>query len=236
VIAGLRPIDALVAWIFNAGVPLFGGLLWLIATRTPGGSATFIVLRLLGTGLIVIWIVRRRGLDLKAIVDSFRTSKGPLLIGCAAGLGLFIVEYLAFVLWNFLSRVPNLGDGTWNPWVTVEPIAGPYTSYFLALAVVGPVIEEFVHRGVAWSALQGRFGLRSAMLATSVVFALGHPFGHYGSRILAAFLAGLLYVWLAARYRSLGPPWAAHLTMNLMVFLAGWAGYNFFGLPGLLLS
>lgn len=235
-IPGLRPIDALVAWFLNAAAPLIGGLLWLLATLDIPSTGVNIALRLIGTGLLAGWLVLRRGLDVTAILGAFRSPKRAMLIGFAAGLAFFVAQSLLVVVWNYASRVPNLGDGSWNPWVTTEPLAGPYLVFFVGLAIMAPLVEEFVHRGVAWSALRTRLGRAPAMLATSVVFALGHPFGPYGTRILAAFLSGVLFVWLADRYDSLGPAWAAHVTMNLMVFIVGWSAFNVFGLPGLILD
>jgi membrane protease YdiL (CAAX protease family) len=51
--------------------------------------------------------------------------------------------------------------------------AGAYAANFVAVAVVGPVVEELVYRGAGVSLLL-RFGAPTAVIATALCFGLGH--------------------------------------------------------------
>lgn len=226
----LRPLDAVVAWILNAGVPILAGVAWLATITQPPGWIVNSILRLAAVVLLVWWLrgVRKVGLD--EIRGLFTWSTRPVAVGASIGLALFTVDYSVVVGWQFIDRTPNLGDGTWNPWIATQSLAEPYIAYFVGLVLIGPLVEEFVHRGVAFPALATRFGVIGAAVVSSAVFALGHQLLPYS--LATAFVTGLVYVWLVHRYRSLAPAIAAHVAVNFCVFASGWAFYNLLGIPG----
>jgi membrane protease YdiL (CAAX protease family) len=225
----LRPIDAVVAWLLNAGVPILAAIAWFLATGEERGDVVHSILRLTAAALLVSWLIWARKVGLSELRALYSWSTRPVVIGAAVGLALFTAEYVAVVVWQFIDRTPNLVDGRWNPWVATRSLAGPYAGYFLALVVVAPLVEEFVHRGVAFPALRSRFGVATAAVVSSLVFALGHE-AFFG--LVTALVSGLVYVWLVERYRSLAPAIASHVAGNLAVFVFGWALYNLFGIAG----
>lgn len=230
----LRPVDALVAWVLNLGVPLLAAVAWLVAVGVEPGWLIESALRLLAALLLLFWLRSRRDIGWGALRQLLSSPPRHVLIGAAVGLAWAVVVYSAVVAWQWIDRTPNLGDGTWNPWVATQSVVGPYAGYFIALVLIGPLVEEFVHRGVAFGALQSRFGITVAAVVSSVVFALGHEWVPF--RFVDTFLSGLIYVWLTHRYRSLAPALAAHVVGNGAVFASGWAAYNIFGVPGRLPS
>lgn len=230
----LRPVDALVAWVLNLGVPLLAAAAWLVAVGVEPGWLIESALRLLAALLLLIWLRFRRDIGWGALRQLLSSPPRHIRMGAAVGLAWTVITYGTVVAWQWIDRTPNLGDGTWNPWVATQSLAGPYAGYFIALVVIGPLVEEFVHRGVAFPALQGRFGTTAAAVATSAVFAAGHEWLPF--RLVDAFLTGLIYVWLTHRYRSLAPAIAAHVVGNGAVFASGWAAYNLFGVPGRILG
>ena len=184
--------------------------------------------------LLIWWLTRIRSVGLDEIRGLFTWSTKPAAIGVGIGLAFFAIDYSLVVGWQFIDRTPNLGDGTWNPWIATQSLAEPYEGYFVALVLIGPLVEELIHRGVAFPALVTRLGIIGAAVVSSAVFALGHEFLPYS--LATAFAAGLMYAWLAQRYQSLVPAIAAHVAVNFSVFATGWAFYNLFGIPGRILG
>jgi membrane protease YdiL (CAAX protease family) len=92
----------------------------------------------------------------------------------------------------------------------VTPLA---TLQFLVLVpFVVPILEELVFRGLLYRAWEKRWGWFPAMIATSVVFALYHPF------FLSAFLASIVYVCLLRRTGTLWAPIIVHGLYNLSLW------------------
>jgi hypothetical protein len=82
----------------------------------------------------------------------------------------------------------------------------------LAIAVVGPIAEEVVFRGVLLPWMGGHLSPAWAIILTSGFFAILHS--HYGLRMFAIFAIGVVLGW--ARYRSGGLkiPILLHITVN----------------------
>jgi membrane protease YdiL (CAAX protease family) len=228
--ARLGVLDAVVAWLLNFGVPILAGVAWLASTGRPSGWMAHSGFRLAAVLLLAWWLRSVRKVRLDQIRELFTWSTKPVVVGIGVGLAFFVFDYSLVVGWQFIDRTPNLGDGTWNPWIATQSLADPYFAYFVALVLVGPLVEEFIHRGVAFPALARRLGVVAAAVVSSAVFALGHEYLPYS--LATAFAAGLLYTWLTNRYQSLAPAIAAHMTVNFAVFATGWAFYNLFGIPG----
>ena len=87
---------------------------------------------------------------------------------------------------------------------------GPYAANFVAVALVGPVVEELTYRG-AGVALFARFGAAIAVAVTAVGFGLGHG-------LLLALPAlvffGLVTALLRLRTDSVYPSILVHCTFN----------------------
>jgi len=82
----------------------------------------------------------------------------------------------------------------------------------VVMAILVPIIEEVVHRGLVQSALH-RFGPWIAITGSSIVFTVFHPPGSWGFVILAGVVFGTQY-WIT---RSLWSSLITHVTINLMI-------------------
>lgn len=83
---------------------------------------------------------------------------------------------------------------------------------FLLGALIGPVIEELVFRGMLYRAWEATWGWFASMIATSAVFAAYH------AAPVSAFLGSIVFVVL---YRRTGSLWAcilAHAATNLVLW------------------
>ena len=87
---------------------------------------------------------------------------------------------------------------------------GPYAANFVAVAFVGPVVEELMYRGAGLTLLE-RFGAPAAVLVTGLAFGLAH--GLFLA-LPALVLFGLVTAWLRLRTDSVYPSMLVHVAFN----------------------
>ena len=129
------------------------------------------------------------------------------LAGVGVGLAIAIVRVPVMELLVRLG-VPVVGN--------FDPPTAALVGWGLAGTVAGtvvvlPVVEEVVFRGALTGVLARRWSPLLAAAVSTVLFAAGHvtPAG-----VAHAFVLGAAAAWLTARYRSLWPAVAAHVTVN----------------------
>ena len=79
------------------------------------------------------------------------------------------------------------------------------------MAVLAPLVEEMVFRGLLYGWLAGRWGTTAAWLVSSVVFAAAHV---EPAHVLLVLPLGLWFGWLRQRTDSLWPSLMAHVVNN----------------------
>ena len=98
-------------------------------------------------------------------------------------------------------------------WVTA-PKELPWIIGFLALTVLfGPIAEELLFRGWIYTSLRSSFGLRVALLVTSVLFALAHWESTH-LYALAVFPVGLAITWVREKTQSIAASITFHAIYN----------------------
>jgi membrane protease YdiL (CAAX protease family) len=218
----LRPLDALVAWLLNSSMPfVFAIGVAILAPAMASGWVGQGLLRAAVLALLVGWLALVRGVKLDDFTRLLYSSRKPVALGVVVGLVFFIVDYLTVVVIHFIDRTPNLVDGTWNPWVATRSLAEFSIAFVLVFGLLGPFVEELVHRGVAYPGLRNRFGILVGAAVSTAVFTLGHEWTVHD--LASAFVFGLIAVWLVEQYQSLLPAIAAHMTVNFSVVTVGWS-------------
>jgi membrane protease YdiL (CAAX protease family) len=86
----------------------------------------------------------------------------------------------------------------------------------LLVAVAGPCFEELLFRGVVYRALRQPLGIRGAMLASALLFAVVHA---DPAMVLPLLTLGYIFAWLTERSGSLVPSMLAHSFWNGATFL-----------------
>ena len=122
------------------------------------------------------------------------------------------------VIWSAFpdSRpVPDAGasalfDAASGPWGTALVL--------FTVAVVAPLGEEVVFRGVLLPGLARRMRPGLALIATSLVFALFHVPSHGVGAVMPGLL-GLVFGWARLRTGGLTAPVVLHAANNLFVSL-----------------
>lgn len=189
----------------HAVAVLFGGvILGLVASYAVGGGewtlaseAVMLAADLLAGGAAL------RLLGAGAARDSLPLPAAPrwLLLAPVAGVGAYVVA------WAYVSLLALLADADmeWSP-SAVEVVS---------IVVVAPLVEEWLCRGVLWTALSRVATPGRTIVHTALLFAVMH--GLQGALGLPhRFVAGLLFGWLRRRSGSLLPGIVAHATVNVL--------------------
>ena len=117
--------------------------------------------------LILLWIAH--GLPAREFFALRRPPSWP------KALGLALAGYTAIFIGAGLILIAlDAGDEqglTPDQWDSSK--AGAYAANFVAVAFVGPVVEELLYRGAGMTLL-ARFGAPTAVVVTAVCFGLGH--------------------------------------------------------------
>jgi CAAX protease family protein len=103
------------------------------------------------------------------------------------------------------DREQGLTPTRWEP-----SHAAPFAASFVALAIIGPFVEEATFRGLGYSLLE-RYGRGVAIVGIGILFGLAHGLVE-ALPILVALGAGLAY--LRARTDSLYPCFIVHAVFN----------------------
>jgi membrane protease YdiL (CAAX protease family) len=153
---------------------------------------------------VVLWIAR--GLPRREVF----ALRAPRSWGRAVGLaiGVFIVIWIVSLALGPLlhpDREQGLAPKSWE-----SAHAAAFAVNFLALAVVGPIVEELTFRGLGYTLLE-RFGTTFAILAIGILFGLWHGLVD-ALPVLFVFGAGLAL--LRSRTDSVYPGLVLHMLFN----------------------
>ncbi len=85
---------------------------------------------------------------------------------------------------------------------------------------LAPLMEELFFRGFLYPALRRRIGLRQALAATALLFALLHArqYAYSWALLLLLFLVGLALTWIRERTGSVAASFLFHAGYNAMLF------------------
>lgn len=201
----------LVAWLSLVGVLAFLGYVERFAGGKPPKDVVYKFstavseLALFAVVLVVVLLIAR-GLPKR---ETFAL-RAPRSWGLAAGLGLGVfasIWIVSAILDPILhpGREQGLTPPTWEP-----AHAAAFAANVLALAVVGPIVEELTFRGLGYSLL-ARYGRWVAILGVGLTFALWHGLID-AFPVLFVFGAGLAY--LRSRTGSIYPGMVLHALFN----------------------
>ncbi|MGQ4271046.1 lysostaphin resistance A-like protein [Nocardiopsis changdeensis] len=212
VIAGLAALTAAgVLLVFIPSEPLGPVAFGLVVAAWSGVAGLF--------GFAVAAALRIRSL---AAFNVRRTTARWMLIGAAWGLAALLLKGGLILAITALTGYEENPQGMYY-----DAAGGGLPAFFLTvlfLAVLTPIGEEFLFRGVVTTALL-RYGPVIGSLGGSAVFAVFH-----GVNIIlpAAFVVGLVAAEVMRRSGSIWPAVAVHsvnnLALPLLVLLTGTAG------------
>ena len=106
----------------------------------------------------------------------------------------------------FLSDAETVAPGLYNGWL------------IFVIVIVAPIVEELLFRGIIFSRWANKWGVKRAVIFSSLLFAVLHVEGTLG-----AFVFGVVMALLYMRTRTLLVPIACHMLNNAVaVSLGAW--------------
>lgn len=172
-----------------------------------GGAIQYAIM--LGLALAIA-----RGMSKRELFALRRPSSWPRAAGVAA-LGLVAIVIVGGVLGLFLDAGEEQGlvPEAWDP-----ERAGAFAANFVVVALVAPVVEEMIYRGLGLS-LVGAFASPAvAVVVTALMFGLAHGLV-VALPVLAAF--GVVLAVVRLRTDSLYPAVALHAVFNGAALVVG---------------
>lgn len=183
---------------------------------------SYLVLQFLAAGLISVehyepiagvialfvfgWLLRKK----RILRLSSRDLKGSLLLSCIGiGIGLALLSKLTFVVGVLTQPVVLEQSSAASPaFLWVESIA--------TKAVLIPIVEELLFRGILFGSFAGSFSYKLAIPLSAAIFALVH----YTVSWPMVFLIGTMLAWIYWRTGSLAAPMVIHCTVNFFALLS----------------
>jgi membrane protease YdiL (CAAX protease family) len=171
-----------------------------------------------------IWLVRNFGM-LPALAAFFAAALLAVLIAVAPmgghalpALGLRAVGWQPIVLGTVVTTalsvaVSQLGVEPQGIKQAMDIAREPslFMASLVALAVLAPLVEELIFRGLLYGWLASRWGTIVAWIVSSLAFAAAHvELAH----VLLVLPLGLWFGWLRRRTDSLWPSLVAHMFNN----------------------
>ena len=158
------------------------------------------------TVMFGILLLIARGLSLR---DAFGLRR-PVSWGVAAGLvplSLLAIWIASAIYAQFLDAGDEQGlvPEDWD-----SSRAGAFAAYFVVVAVIAPIVEELMYRGLGFRLL-APYGTGIAILVTGLLFGAAHGL-LIGFPILSAF--GILLGWLRSKTASVYPCIVVHAIFN----------------------
>lgn len=219
--------DAWFALLLPLILPLVVGLTLEFWLRIFGQAA--LVDRLFGEGVISVgfnyalaivievgvigWLMRLRGATFTGL--GLRRTAWRWFV---AAVGLYFVQILLltgiFVVIDKL--LPSIDTQEAQSVLDFGRVGLGWWLSFIAAAVIAPVIEEIMFRGVVFAGFASRWSSWLAAVVSSLAFALLHGQVNVG---IYTFVLGLLLCWLYARSRSIWPGILLHMANNLIAFV-----------------
>ena len=126
-------------------------------------------------------------------------------------LAIISCGYIVSTLAAHMKFIPNIMEQTFE--ILQSGWAG-----ILAIAIVGPILEELLFRGAITKALLQQYKPTQAILISAAIFGVFHI---NPAQILPAFLIGLLFAWIYYKTASLIPCILMHIFNNsLSVYMS----------------
>ena len=227
VIISVLSVVLIIPLIFNGGIDLskysyddpFGSSLSIIDPVTLyllNG-----VLCLVGFLFVGIMITRTNRVRLDEVILIRRTNIADTVKMVIAGMGVVFVFNILLALMNFHlslfgfeNKMPDYGE--------VKGLTGNLL-YFAAVAVVPPVIEEFVFRGAVLGTVRKFYGDTLAITVSAVLFGFAHA---NFIQTPVTFLTGLVLGWLTVKTGSMIPAMILHFINNAVAVISQFMVYN----------
>ncbi len=186
-------------------------LFLLAATTTDNASSITPALGLFSTAvLLLLWLIKRLGADIKQTLWLQPSNIKWLVIGGLLGMVYWLLDHGLTVM-VFQTNLQT----TIAKWQTANSHYH-WLSVLLSSVVLAPVFEELIFRGLLLKALTRQTSFHMAAPITAILFALIH---WSWPGFISLMLVGMIYAYLTRLSGSVIPAILAHATHNLITYL-----------------
>ena len=198
-------------------IVIFAGLVGVLRVINPSEETIYlsIALTLVGHSVavigFVIMMVKKRAYSWNDL--GFRKPKRNLWnLVWQLPIILIVLLIVQGILFALLNTEPSSQSNTVDDIAQKVPVYAALLVCF-SVAIIGPVWEEVVFRGIIHNYLTSKMKVVYAALLSSAIFAIVHV-----APILFPYLfaMGLAWAWLYHRYNSLWAPIIGHVFINML--------------------
>lgn len=161
--------------------------------------------------LWIWWACRRSGTGIRRLVGRVPAGYNWLpVLGLLVVTGLFSIGSWYVTAYGLSRIAPEALAGLLEPWaLTPDESIASGVVWTLIAVVLAPVVEELIFRGILMNRWAVKWGIRTGIVASSILFGVLHPVDPIGATIFG-LVAGLLYL----QTRTLIVPIALHAATN----------------------
>jgi hypothetical protein len=184
-------------------------------------ASIFLINSSIFVGVVVLVGVLRGRLTLEEIgLWPARLPWNWILIAALLSIALLPIRIVLGLLVQYIltGSLEGLTNGLRTQMLTPHgPLLENFLVSFFLGGVVVPFAEELFFRGALFTWFRRRYSLWVAILASSVLFALGHA--DTAAVVATSFVIGVLNAWLFDRTRSIWVPVTVHVVNNGIAFI-----------------
>lgn len=172
---------------------------------------------------VIVWIYRVQNKTATIVTYRYGLAsmgfKNTVLILLSTYLMLNITGLIALVL-RLNERFPSYSE------IMKILSEGPVAVRLAAIAILAPVLEEVLFRGIIFSRMREISNFHISAVISSLLWAAAHMNMVQG---ITAFVYGLFLSFLFEKFKALWVPMLSHCAFNLTVTLAGLAFLSYGG-------
>jgi hypothetical protein len=147
------------------------------------------------------------------LVQESRAALGQAGKGVSAVKIILVAALLGISLNNILSMSPLVGMSEAFAQATEDFYAGAFVLEIIGSAILTPILEELVYRGIVYTRLKRHLGVAPVVVLSALVFGLMH---FNIVQFIYAFVLGLLLALIMEKHSHVFAPILAHMTINLI--------------------
>lgn len=202
----------LITYILMQFSAFVGGPLLYEAGVDPSRIGGYWTVISFSTATLVIFIILWRSTYRNSIERQTPVSAGSAVTWSILGVFMaFAAQYAAIIIETFIGIKP----GSDNTQDIIQLVQG-VPLVILAVAVLGPILEEIVFRKIIFGSLYSKMPFFFAALISSLVFSVAHA--ELEHTILYAAM-GFTFAFLYVKTKRIIVPIMAHVAMNTFVVL-----------------
>ena len=191
-----------------------------------GWTIVLFVVVLAAFGTLAAWFLRSEPRGLIKILALFYTvglfsvavAVSPLGVDAAPALGMRRANWRYLLFGPLATLALSIGVSQIGPepegMKQVMELAqdpGKLIPSFIAFALLAPLVEELIFRGLLYGWIESRWGSIVALVVSSLTFAGAH---YEPAHIVLVLPLGFLFGWLRRRTNSLLPSLVSHVVNN----------------------